>query len=275
MSKGQDYYREKIVDESPVQLFSATNTAMLEYPYALGRPDEKSPTLSKQADTYVMDSGIGDRAFDNEDVLEAAKSVNADVVIPKDALHDTKETSEAVVDMAHMVEDEDMEMWVPTQSDDRLSRTGHYEEMSDLLSDEGFAIEDYKVAIGGIRDESVEDQILECKAMHDHVPEVQELHAFGCGFHREWVPAIRSCPDMVDSMDTSSVGMYVNNGDSMDSTMIPIPHELPRGTNSTVISVMMRERILYMFNHLVSENVRESDTVTEFSSEALSKAFNM
>lgn len=105
MTKGQDYYRKKIIDESPVQLFAATNTAMLEYPYILGRPNEKSPSLSEQADTYIMDSGIGDDSYTNSEVIEAAESVDADVVIPKDIIGDTAQTTENVVDMVQRVDD--------------------------------------------------------------------------------------------------------------------------------------------------------------------------
>lgn len=274
MSKGQDYYRKKIIDESPVQLFAATNTAMLQYPYALGRPNEKSPTLAKQAETYVMDSGIGDTAYDNEDVIEAAESVDADVVIPKDVLHNTSETTDAVVDMAARISELDIDMWVPTQSDSRLTRVQHYDELSDALADIGVDITDHRVAVGGIRDSSIEQQICECLDMDSHTSEEQELHAFGCGFHKEWVAAIQNDRTFVDSMDTSSVNAYVNNGMTVDSTMEPHNHTLPRGTNSTVMGCMERERILYMFNHLVSDNVRQTDTVTEFESDTLSKAFN-
>lgn len=274
MSKGKDYYRKKIIEDSPVQLFTATNTAMLEYPYVVGHPNEKSPTLSSQANMYVMDSGIGDSAFDNDDVIEAAESVNADVVVPKDVLHDTRETTAAVVDMAARVDNTDMTMWVPTQSDGRLTRVQHYQEIADELSDMGLSIRDYRVAVGGIRDETIEDQILECVTLNSRTPEQQEIHAFGCGFHSDWVAALRHQPSLVDSIDTSSVARYVNNGSSIDGRMNASEHVMPRGTNSTVLSVMERERILYMFNHLVSDNVHSEDAIEEFESGTLSKHFS-
>jgi len=273
MTAGQKYYREEIIDASPVKVVTATNTAMLEYPYVLGRPEERSPTLSEKADMYIMDSGIGSDAYENKNVMESAKDINADVVVPKDVLYDTKATTEAVIDMIENHYDWERDIIIPTQSDERKSRTEHYDELEYLIRKYGINMSDIIIGVGGISKQSIEKQIQECFKLRKHIGNDKTIHAFGCGINREWVAAIRKWPNMIDSFDTSSVVRYVNNGDTLDENVEPIECNLPRGKNSTVINTMERERILYMFNHLISDNVRECDTVTEFKSDELSELF--
>lgn len=69
MTRGQDYYRQQILDDAWVRVFAATNTAMFEYPYLLGNPDSCSPTLGEMCETYIMDSKIGDETVGNERVI--------------------------------------------------------------------------------------------------------------------------------------------------------------------------------------------------------------
>lgn len=274
MTAGKEYYKSEIIDSAPVEVFMATNTAMLEYPYLLGNPDESSPTLASMADKYIMDSGIGDDSYSSREVFERAEEVGASHVVAPDVMHDTKATTEATVEMARMVADSDMELLISTQKDDRLSRYEHYCELKDALTDIGIDITERMVAIGGIRDIEMEDQIMEAVELRSSVGDDIHLHAFGCGMQHDWVVAIRKRPDLIDSLDTSSVGKYVTNGKAFDSTMEIREHKLPRGKNSTCISVMLREQIVYMFNYLIGPHVRETDTPTEFKSEMLQKQFS-
>jgi hypothetical protein len=266
VTRGKEYYKNKIVEDSPVEVFTATNTAMIEYPYILGHPDEKSPTLSKQSEAYIMDSGIGDKEKNNDEVFEKAVDVDADYVVPKDVLGDTKATTEAVVDMESKVIDTDISMIVPTQQDDRLTRNEHYNELQSELQ---APITDYRVAVGGIKDDPVHIQIAKVMELRIHVGSEQELHAFGCGITHDWVVTIRKHPELIDSLDTSRVQREVGNGKTIDGMMNVSKHPMPRGANSTCISAMHRERVLYMFNHIIGPHPRTTDVPTQFNHSGL------
>lgn len=271
MSKGQDYYREQIIEASPVEVYAATNTAMMEYPYTLGRPNEKSPTLAEQSEKYIMDSGIGDDSFSTSDVITAADDVGADYVVAKDVLGQPSETTDGIIDM--LCENPSQDVIIPLQSSQSMTHYDHYCELKDTLLDYGFSITDYRVAIGGIKDLSVEEQILRVLEFQWKAGLV-DAHAFGCGIHSDWVVALRRCPKLLTSIDSSSVRAYVNNGSAFDGMMNTRTHEMPRGRNSTVLTTMLRETMLYTYNYLLTDYVRETDVPTEFSSDELREKFN-
>jgi len=272
MSKGKEYYKQKIIDESPVMFFAATNTAMMEYPYILGRPEEKSPTLSEQADTYIMDSGIGSDSITDSKIIDAANSVNADIVVPKDVIGDPEQTTENIYDM--VVSNPEKTFCIPTQSTDGVTHSDHYYQLKDILSTVGVDITDHWVAVGGIKDDSVEEQILTVAEFSNTIDDSTHVHAFGCGVQNDWVVAIRRWNDILDSFDTSSVYQYVSNGTVFDSTLAKHDHKLPRGYNSTCLSAMQRETLLYMFNHMLTESIKDDDARETFESAKLAEVFD-
>lgn len=271
MTKGKEYYKEKIIEGAPVKVFFATNTSMLEYPYMLGRPEESSPTLAKQADEYILDSGIENEELTTDNIIQRAEDIGATTVVPKDKIDNPDETTNAVVDMLSKT---DKDVLIPLQSDDNTTRSEHYFELSDKLQEIGYDIADFTVALGGIRDHSVEEQILTAKRFRENVGWEPDVHAFGCGIHHEWVVAIRKRPRIIDSLDTSTVSYTVNNGNVFDATMKMRDFELARGKNSTCLFTMQKETLMYVFNHSIGEYANENDIPTEFNSESLSEAFS-
>lgn len=270
-SKGKEYYKQNIIEDSPVKIFTATNTAMFEYPYILGRVGSKSPTLCEQSDLYILDSGIGDDSVDNEMVFSAANDISADIVVPKDVISNTEATTEAIIDMDIRVSGTDLTMVIPLQSDDRLTRSEHYYEIAEELNSD---IEDHIVAVGGVMNEKPSKQLIETVKVRKHIPDDQWLHAFGCGISHDWVVAMRKYPNIVDSIDTSRVQREVGNGKTIDAKMNVVDSPMPRGANSTCISSMHRERILYMVNHMIGPHSRDSDVPTEFNSAKTRKFFD-
>lgn len=271
MTKGKQHYKNKIIEGSPVKAFFATNTALLEYPYVLGRPEYSSPTLAKQADEYILDSGIGNDDITTEDIIERGDDIGATTLVPKDNINNPTATTDAVIEMLTQT---DKDILIPLQSDETVTHYQHYCDLSDKLQEIGEDITDFTVALGGIRDESIEDQILTAVNFRDNVGQGVDVHAFGCGIHHEWVVAIRKRPELIDSLDTSILYQTVNKGTVFDAMMEKRDYELARGRNSTCIFMMQKETSMYVFNHAISEFANENDVPTEFESETLSKVFN-
>jgi len=272
MSKGKEHYKETIIDDAPVKAFTATNTAMLEYPYVLGRPEESSPTLAAQSREYILDSGIGNDGLTNEDILSRSHDLPADSVVPKDVIDDPSTTSDAVVEMVKMADETDV--IIPLQADDETTRVDHYYSLRDKLQSFGYDITDYTIAIGGVNDAPVTTQIREAVALRTAVNGNIDIHMFGCGINREWVVAIRKWNGLIDQLDTSSVYKYVNNGSILDCEMEVRDYKMARGANSTCLYTMQRETTLYMFNHAIGPHANTKDVPTEFVDEELSELFN-
>lgn len=269
MTKGQDYYRQNIFDDAWVDIYTATNTAMFTYPRVLGNPDECSPTLADMAETYIMDSKIMDESVTNEDVIRRGKHVGADVVTPADVLHDPETTTERIIDLFVQLADVDdftPDVLVPLQPRPEAdwNHVDHYHQVCATLEDHGLDITDYRLSVGGVKQWSSRDQLQALLEVREVAGSEQYIHGLGFGATRDWIAVLRQYPDLVDSVDMSSVVQdIVNSNVLLNPEMERVEYPLPRGKNSTVLSVMLREFVLYMMNYFLGPHVRESDVPTE------------
>lgn len=266
-------HKEAIVENSYVDIHLAVNMAMLEYPHILARPEESSPTLASQATSFIMDSGIGNADMTNEDIFNRADYLNADIVVCKDTIDNPAATTSSVVDMCMLNEDK-FKLIIPLQASDEMNRVDHYYTMKDELQTYGFDIQNHRIGIGGVKDDSIIDQITTTKYVVDGIDSDVETHAFGCGMNREWVAAIRKEPTLLTSLDSSTIVMQVNNGKTFNADMTTEKNTLPRGEKSTCLNAMQIETNIYKFNHLISDFIRDVDAIETFNSDTLTELFN-
>jgi len=132
MTRGKQHYKDNIYDSTYLTLFTATNTAMLEYPFIVGRYDQSSPTHAKQAQEYILDSAIGDESVGNEDVIDRAEDIGAEIVVAADIMNDPHQTTDNIVEMFKLAEERetDFEVLVPLQFNSFLQ---HEDTMTMLL----------------------------------------------------------------------------------------------------------------------------------------------
>jgi len=266
-------HKEAIIENSYVDVHLAINMAMLEYPHILARPEESSPTLASQATSFIMDSGIGNENMTNKDIFNRADYLNADIVVCKDTIDNPKATTSSVVDMC-MLNENKFKLIIPLQASNTTNRVEHYYTMKDKLQTYGFDIQDHRIGIGGIKDDSIVKQITTTKRVVDNIDSTVETHAFGCGMNREWVAAIRKEPTLLTSLDSSTIVMQVNNGKTFNADMSTTKNTLPRGKKSTCINAMQIETNIYKFNHLISDFIRDVDAINTFNSDTLTKMFD-
>jgi len=271
MTCGKDHYSQNIHENAHARFYVATNMAMLEYPYFVGRYDESSPTLAAKADEYILDSAIGDESVGNVDVLDRADDIGASIVVAADVMNDTSTTTERVVDMIERAEDrnKEYEVLIPLQFDPEreTSHVDHYEDVSHALRRIGRSIDEYRLYVGGlINGIHPTEQIQRCIDLREHVGLDTYLHGLGVGTTREWVVTIRQCPWLMDSFDNSSIVQNL-----VKSGKLWTPHaswydnmDMPRGTNSTVLSARQLEASLDLYNYLIGSDIREEDAVDEY-----------
>lgn len=265
MTRGKEHYKQNIYENAYARFFTATNTAMLEYPFIVGRYDECSPTHAKNAEEYILDSAIGDPSIGNQDVLDKATDIGADTVVAADVKNDPEATTERILDMVERAEGTDFELMIPLQFDDTIRHEDHYDSVVTLLQKAGYDPDAYRYLAGGINDKTALEQIERIIELREHVGTGVYLHGLGMGLTREWVVTIRQCPWLLDSFDSSSVVKnftYSSKIPTIDMEWLSFPR--PRGTNSTAISVQYREAILDMFNYMIGTDINEEDALNEF-----------
>jgi len=67
-----------------------------DYPRKLQKPSTVRTAVRDTAESFIMDSGIGNDELSNSDVLDLAHEHDADFVVAKDYLHDQERTTESV-----------------------------------------------------------------------------------------------------------------------------------------------------------------------------------
>lgn len=266
MTKGKEHYKQNIYDNAFVRPFVATNTAMMEYPFMVGRYDESSPTNVENAEEYILDSAIGDPSVGNADVLNRAEQIGAEIVVAADVMGEPVTTTEAIVDMVEREREheQDFEVLVPLQFDDEMTHGDHYDMVADALADIGVDITNYRLYVGGINQTSNFEQIRRCMKLREHVGTDAYLHGLGIGATREWIATIRQCPWLLDSFDNSTVVKnFVYSGLLLKPDGTWADFDRPRGANSTALSVQYREASLDMLNYMLGSDIREADAITE------------
>jgi len=264
MTRGLDHYLQNIVEDSFVDVYTATNTAMLEYPFVLGHVNESSPTLCDKAERFILDSTIGDESVGNEEVYERGRDLGADWILAADVMGEPQETTNSIIELLEIVsrqssDEYDPRVVLPLQADDTMDRVTHYEQIVETASFLGYDVTDNPVAVGGIRDLHPDEQVSICRRVRANLGSEPYIHALGCGITLSWVEAIRKTPDLVDSLDTSSIAQNVINGKMLTPELEYVSFNMPRGSNSTALTTMARMWQLYLFNYLIGPHIREED----------------
>lgn len=273
MTRGMDYYRNEILDGSFIDIISASNTAMMEYPLRLGRIGESSSGIASRSDRYILDSAIGDDSISNADVIDRAMDCDADWVVPCDVMQDPQKTTERIIEMFQLRDeyDTDMSILVPMQHNSETTHATHYRALSEELHRFGFSIRDEPIAVGGVKEMSPVEQARCAANLREAAGDEAYLHLLGGGFSLDWVVIVRELPWLIDGLDmSSSMQNIVKSGRlfRMDGEYVDYPS--PRGKNSTVLSSMLREQQLYLLNYLMSPHIRGRDapSISDASPEA-------
>ena len=78
------------------------------YPFKLQKPSTVSSRVRDSAESFIMDSGIGDDVS-NKEVLDLAAAYDADFVVAKDFLHEQERTTESVHEFMDLYQEHETE----------------------------------------------------------------------------------------------------------------------------------------------------------------------
>jgi len=188
----------------------AASAMPTKYPLKLQKPSTISDRVRETAETFIMDSGIGDDVS-NAEVLELAEKHNADFVVAKDYLHDQLGTTESIRAFWELYNDFDIsaEALIPLQP----PFDEHYIELKKRGLDHSHHV------LGGMAlDEiSTTDQLKWIKDFNQVAPDVY-THGLGVGGGIEFIEKVAGT-DLLDSVDCATPEMAGQFGAVLDERL--------------------------------------------------------
>jgi len=179
-----------------MKVYIASNMAT-DYPYKLQKPSTINTRVRDTAESFIMDSGIGDDVS-NEKVLDLSHKHNADYVVAKDYLHDHEQTTESIAAFleTHESHETDAKRMCPLQP----PHDEHYEQLETRGLTDHF---DYYV-LGGmaVDDVATVEQIEWIQDFRKVAPDVY-AHGLGVGGGMEFVTKVAG-RGLLDSVDCST-----------------------------------------------------------------------
>lgn len=181
-------------------LYVASN-ATHDSPRKLQKPDNASRVVRDTAETYILDSGIGDDTT-NPEVLDLAARLDADFVIPCDILHDQEATTESVRDFLGLFEGHRCTAtpMIPLQPP-------HAEHYQDLAGHDYYCL-------GGMSLERIpaSQAVRWIKQFRGVAGSEPHVHALGVGGGNEFVTKMAGT-GLIDSVDCATPELAAISGD--------------------------------------------------------------
>lgn len=252
-------YRREAAYRSPVDVYSASIGAGISlrynWPFKLISVDNipnngEHERIRVSCETLMVDSGIGNEDVGNEDVLDAAHKVDADWVVPKDYLEDHDRTTESVYEFFDLYDDHlcDADVIVPLQPP-------HHRHVPDLPEADAYAV-------GGVKDDPVENQLKAVRNARNAVGGDAYLHGFGMGSSRILVDTLRENPALLDSFDVSTPEFAPARHRTPDKSLLQETggFVLPGGDDTSTGKAIASELILWEISHMLNPDWRGDDS---------------
>jgi len=206
MNMLREEYLRRLTNESYLEIYLSSNCgARIYWPWRMQTPKEASTRYRNACEKYIIDSDFADEEVKNEDVLDCAFKVNADIAVLSDVYQDSAGTINAVLKGVEIYENHLFEgdLLIPLQQP--------YDECYSSLSDTG-----HYFGLGGIKNKNANKKLELIKDFRDTVGYAPNLHGFGMGISDELAYELQQEPRLLDSIDYStpvqSNIMNVDNG---------------------------------------------------------------
>jgi hypothetical protein len=195
-----------------MNVFVASNMPT-DYPWKLQKPSTVNDRVRDTAETFIMDSGIGDEVS-NQEVLDLAYEYTADYVVPKDVLHDFEQTTSNATEFLSLYENHPCEatVLVPVQCNPKNDEW-HTDHVDDLPTHTHYVL-------GGmaVDEVSTTEQITAIKNFRQHVGGEAYVHGLGVGGGIEFVSKVAG-KGWLDSVDCATPEMAGQFGSILDERL--------------------------------------------------------
>jgi len=195
-----------------MKVFVASNMPT-NYPRKLQKPSTVNQRVRETAETFIMDSGIGDSVATTE-ILDLAHEYDADYVVAKDELHDFTQTTENITRFheEYQTHPTDATPLIPVQCDPHNDQW-HVDHLSDLPESSHYVL-------GGMAVDSVSttQAIKSIQAFRNAVGPDPYVHGLGVGGGIEFVSAVAGT-NWLDSIDCATPEMAGQFGAVLDERL--------------------------------------------------------
>lgn len=185
-----------------------------DYPRKLQKPSTAAARVRETADSYILDSGIGDDVS-NREVLDLAADLNADYVIAKDYLHEFDKTSASIAKFMdlHADHETDATPMIPIQCQPSRDRW-HIDHYKQLDCDATHYV------LGGmaVDDVGTDEQIKSIRRFRAHVGPEPHVHGLGVGGGMRFVSRVAGT-GWLDSVDCATPEMAGQFGAVLDGRL--------------------------------------------------------
>jgi len=238
------------VDACPIDIYIPSNMPY-EYPYKLGKPSYAKQYIRESAETYILDSGIGDDVT-NAEVLDTAHDLDADFVVAKDVLHDREQTTANITEFLSLYDDHPCRAtpMLPLQPD-------HVDHYDDLPAN-------YAYLLGGVSpslsDNTIGDIISTVEAFREAVGHGPYLHLLGVGANPRLADWLARNPDAVQSIDVSTPEQCAIKNQIYDIGLRQQDYKLRTGDGSSQGRYKLAEHLAYLLNDSIVHRMKEEKT---------------
>lgn len=191
----REEYLRRLVDASYVDLYlSATDGARLYWPWRMMPVHEADKRHRNACESFIVDSSITREDIGNQESLDKAAELDAEMVVLADVWHDKDATVEAVLEGLNLYDDHrfDGGVLVPLQPP--------HDECYAELAGQGIDV----FAVGGVKDAGDDARLQAARDVRRVAGDDVHLHGLGYGLTDDIVAAIRDDPGLLDSLDYSS-----------------------------------------------------------------------
>jgi len=215
-------YIKRIVDACPIEFYlSANDGVRVHWPYRMQPVHEASSTYAADADRYVIDSSFADESITNQDTLDKAHALGASGAVLEDVYQDYAGTVEKLQEGRQLADTHpfDGEIYYPLQAP-------HVECWKTVGRPK-------RIAIGGVKDKPASEKVRIAQHIRDAVGESVWIHGLGYGATPEVISAIRSNPQLLDSIDAQTPLASAKSSDVWPGTEVMTPVALRSLANLT------------------------------------------
>lgn len=189
----REEYLRRLIENAHVEIYlSANDGARIYWPWRMQPPSEANQNYRNSCEKYFIDSDPLDDAVTAKDCLDTAHALDAEVCSLQDVYQDKDATVDSLLEGLEVADSHafDGELLLPLQ-----------EPWVDCWREIGSPTH-YVLGIGGLKDARPRTRLKAAKSLRNAVGDAW-IHGFGWGV-TGISDAIRSDPDLLDSIDYSS-----------------------------------------------------------------------
>lgn len=189
---------DRLREATPVRLYaSGIDGARVYWPWRMNKADAEADSRhASQCDHYIVDSNFMDESVTNQDVLDDAHELDADVAVLADVLHDADATADALLEGLEVADDHafDGGLLLPLQP----PHVECYREVAPSAPDGVWW------GVGGVKDATARRKLDAVRDLRAAVGPDAHIHGFGFGVTDQLARVVRAEPELLDSIDNST-----------------------------------------------------------------------